>query len=138
MVCGLCALCQPPKTHVIPGQDQDTHMFLIKFSNFYIPLMTKHITATFQDLVRVSLVKVYWKKYTSSGNIYGLNGKQSSFKHWAHMFTPLAWLPIWKKIEGMENLGHWKGWEAINPRWPQISDNHIETNQEQQENFGQV
>lgn len=59
MVCGLCALCQPPKTHVIPGQDQDTHMFLIKFSNFYIPLMTKHITATFQDLVRVSLVKVY-------------------------------------------------------------------------------
>ena len=55
-------------------------MFLIKFSNFYILLVTKHVTAIFQDLVRVSLVKVYWKK-GSSGNIYGLNGKQSSFKH---------------------------------------------------------
>lgn len=55
-------------------------MFLIKFSNFYILLMAKYVTAIFQDLVRFSLVKVYWKK-ASSGNIYGLNGKQNSFKH---------------------------------------------------------
>lgn len=83
-------------------------MFLIKFSNFYILLMAKYVTAIFQDLVRFSLVKVYWKK-ASSGNIYGLNGKQNSFKHWTHMLTPPAWLPVWKKIEGMESLGHWKG-----------------------------
>ena len=62
MVHGLCVLCQPPKTHVIAlkkKKDQNIQMFLIKFSNFYILLMTKHVTAIFQDLVRFSLVKVY-------------------------------------------------------------------------------
>lgn len=63
MVHGLCVLCQPPKTHVIAlkkkKKDQNIQMFLIKFSNFYILLMTKHVTAIFQDLVRLSLVKVY-------------------------------------------------------------------------------
>lgn len=59
-------------------QDQDTQMFLIKFSNFYIPLMTKHVMAIFQELVRFSMVKVCWKEKGSSGKIYGLNEKQSS------------------------------------------------------------
>lgn len=80
-------------------------MFLIKFSNFCIPLMTKHVPAIFQDLVGSSLVKVCWKKRAHLATSVNLMGSKAALSiEPMCLLHQLACLSIWKKIEGVEKL----------------------------------